>query len=137
MTRKHLSYLGIALVIFGIGGWVTTVEFALADGETKQNKTDNIMAEQHALQKQQGELLKKMDGQLSVILILLGVKDVDSLAARWEAMPQSPPLDSDSQPIEGGQWLLITDDYLLGRTMKWHNDSIVMVRVEWDVRSDQ
>ena len=134
--KQLKQYWWAVVIVFGMGGWGTALEMATASGKAKDAEHDQILKEQHEIQMQQRALLEKLDGKMDVIMLLLGVKDTDSLAMRWKALPKSPPLSARGVPKEGGEWLLISNDYLLGRLMKWTDGDSVMVRIEWDERKE-
>jgi len=124
----------IIAIIFAVGGWVAHVDLSLAGGDKKHTNLSEVVKEQHELQKQQGEILQRMTGQVDIILQLLAIKVADSTVHRWRVMPKSPPLGSNGKPIRNKEWLAISSDYLFGRTMKFVNGDTVMVKVEWDQR---
>jgi hypothetical protein len=124
----------LAAFVFATGGFVTSTQMTNAAQAEDIGELKRIQTQQANIQTRQQEMLEKMGGQIELILMLLGMKNTDSIAQRWQMMPLSPPLDSVGTPIEGGEWLCITDEYLFGKTLKWTNGGRVLVRVEWDVR---
>lgn len=129
--KKNWLMIGIVASVTAFG---TKTQIGLASGNSKDATQDQIIAQQHELQKQQAQMLEHMQGQIDVILLMLGIKVADSTIARWKLMPKALPLDSLGNPIPGAEWLCVSDKYLLGQTFKWENDSMVFVRTEWDER---
>lgn len=129
------KYWWIIIFIFGVGGWVTNIEMTLASQKSKSDTLNQILMQQTAIQTDQKEMMKEMKGQIDVILILLGIKVNDSTIAKWKKMAKSLPLDSLGHPVPFGEWLCVSNDYLLGRTFKWVNNDSMLVRIEWDERA--
>lgn len=131
---KIKKYWWILALVFGIGGWVAMIEISLASSSKKDIRQDEMIAEQHFTQMQQAKLLEKMAGQIDVILILLEIKVDNETIKRWKAMPKYPPVDSFGIPINGAEWLCISEDYLIGRIWKWAGLDSILVKTEWDER---
>lgn len=134
--KQLKQYWWAVVIVFGLGGWGTALEMAAASGKATDAKHEQVLSEQHKMLMKLGNIVEKLDGKMDVVLLLLGMEKGDSLAQKWSSMPKSPPLDSLGEPINGAEWLCVTDGYYLGRTMKWTNGDSVLVRVEWDKRKE-
>ena len=132
--KQLKQYWWAVVIIFGMGGWGTALEMAAASGKARDVKHEQVLDEQHKMLMKLGNIVEKLDGKMDVILLLLGIEKTDSIARVWSSMPKSPPLGIEGEPVEGGIWLCISNDYLLGQSMKWTAGDSVLVRVEWDKR---
>lgn len=132
--QKIKKYWWIILIGFGIGGWATFVELGLASSAKRDTTQDKILEKMAEINLRQTGLMEKMNGKIDVILSMLGLKVSDSTIFRWKAMPKAPVFDTSGNPIIDAEWLIISDDYLVGRRMKWKEYGEIMVRIEWDER---
>lgn len=137
MWQKHgrqIVSIGLMTIVFGTGGWVTRVELGLASNSDRIERSEETLAKAIQTQIEIRGLMSEANGQLGIILQLLGIKIQDSTIARWKNMPRSLPLDSLGKPIRNSSWLDVTDGYLLGTIYKWVNADSILTKVAWDER---
>ena len=139
MLDNMKKYWVFVLLIFAIGGWVANIRSDVASAAEKNASQDESIKLLTEIAQSNTELLKEMkgqfEGQMDLILMVLGITVSDTIKHRWTVMPKYPPVDSLGWPIEGAEWLSIAPNKLVGKTMKWVNEDTVLVRYEWDERS--
>ena len=123
------QYWWVIAIIIALIGRGTIVEMSVAGNSKKIDKQDETLQRVVRLQ-------EKMNGQLTLILRVLLPGVSDSTLSEWKKIPQALEFDENGEPIDKFEWLDVSDDYCMGRLMRWHKGDSIMVNELWKVKEE-
>lgn len=140
-VKKWAWVIGVFATVMAIGGSYAIVKYDVANAKEKNKSQDSDIAdlkkviyEQNVTQQKLAVLIESQNEKIDLILSLLAIKVSDTTLNRWKQMPRELPKDSLGKPIPNKAWLVISENYLLGRSFKFIAGDTLLVRVEWDKR---
>jgi len=122
--KKYLSYLSVAVVIFGAIWWAATVDATASDAKKIAESNQKINEKLTAI-------IVADNAKLETLFKLAGI-DEDQIR-KWREMPKEPVRDSSGNILEGVKWLDISEDLNVGVIMM-KKDSSVLIDTAWDIR---